>query len=106
MQEPLGEITNRSNSETGLFQITKYVEREVINQSNLHHPHIVGFREVFLTMDYLAIVLEYVPGGNVLQYILSRNGLIESEVIPDPQNLTHVTQIGRICPLKIPRLAL
>jgi serine/threonine protein kinase len=66
-----------------LSQITKYVEREVINQSNLSHPHVVGFREVFLTKNHLAIVLEYLPGGNVLEHILNKQGhLSEDEVTP------------------------
>jgi len=35
---------------------------------------------VFLTQDHLAIALEYVPGGNVLQYILKKGSLTENEV--------------------------
>lgn len=59
--------------------ITKYVEREVINQSNLSHPHVVGFREVFLTKNHLAIVLEYLPGGNVLEHILNKQGHLSED---------------------------
>ena len=35
----------------------KYVRREVINHSSLTHPHIVKFRECFLTDKYLAIAM-------------------------------------------------
>ena len=63
-----------------VLQITKYVEREVLNQASLFHPHVVGFKEVFLTPNHLAIVLEYVAGGNVLQYILRKGSLTENEV--------------------------
>ena len=29
----------------------------------LMHPHVVQFKEVFLTPKYLAIAMEFVPGG-------------------------------------------
>jgi serine/threonine-protein kinase SRK2 len=47
----------------------KYVEREIINHRLLAHPHIVGFKEVFVTHKHLAIVMEYVGGGNLQQYV-------------------------------------
>lgn len=46
------------------------VAREVMNQRLcLHHPHIIQFREVFLTADHLAIVSEYAAGGDLADYI-------------------------------------
>ena len=30
-------------------QVTKYVEREILNHRMLMHPHVVQFKEVFLT---------------------------------------------------------
>ncbi|KAK9828933.1 hypothetical protein WJX72_002887 [[Myrmecia] bisecta] len=60
-------------------KITKYVEREIINHSNLLHPHIVQFKEVFLTEQHLAIVMEYAPGGDMFQYVKSKRGLQEFE---------------------------
>ena len=44
-------------------QVTKYVEREILNHRMLMHPHVVQFKEVFLTPKYLAIAMEFVPGG-------------------------------------------
>lgn len=46
-------------------QVTKYVEREILNHRMLMHPHVVQFKEVFLTPKYLAIAMEFVPGGKV-----------------------------------------
>lgn len=60
--------------------VTKYVERELMNHSDLLHPHIVQFKEVFLTTDYLAIVMEYAAGGDMFQHVKSRRGLSEDEV--------------------------
>lgn len=47
----------------------KYVEREIRNHRQLVHPHIVAFKEVFVTPQYLAIVMEYVGGGNLQQWV-------------------------------------
>ena len=47
----------------------RYVEREIINHRRLAHPHIVALKEVFVTRQHLAIVMEYVGGGNLQQYV-------------------------------------
>ncbi|KXZ48147.1 hypothetical protein GPECTOR_30g243 [Gonium pectorale] len=60
-------------------KITKYVEREIINHRCLVHPHIVQFREVFLTPTHLCIVMEYAPGGDMFEYVVRKNGLREDE---------------------------
>mmetsp|Transcript_10857 Transcript_10857/g.32543 ORF Transcript_10857/g.32543 Transcript_10857/m.32543 type:complete len:344 (+) Transcript_10857:974-2005(+) len=46
-----------------------YVKREIVHQSSLRHPFIVGLREVFLTQEHLALVMDYAAGGNMFQYI-------------------------------------
>lgn len=56
------------------------MEREIINHSNLLHPHVIQFKEVFLTEDYLAIAMEYAAGGDMFQLVKQRRGLPESEV--------------------------
>lgn len=60
-------------------QITKYVERELLNHNRLLHPHIIQFKEVFLTNEYLGIAMEFAPGGDMFQYVKQRNGLQEYE---------------------------
>jgi hypothetical protein len=42
----------------------------------------VQFKEVFLTDDYLAIAMEYVPSGNLFQYVSDRNGLKVWSALP------------------------
>lgn len=37
------------------------------------------FREVFVTPDYLAIVMEYAAGGDMFQLVTSKRGLSENE---------------------------
>ena len=39
--------------------------REVMHHGGLKHPFIIDLKEVFLTPEYLAIVMEFAQGGNV-----------------------------------------
>lgn len=53
------------------------VEREILSHRSCSaHPHIVRFREVFLTPRYLAIAMEYAAGGDLFEYTLRHNGHI------------------------------
>ena len=58
------------------------MEREIINHSNLLHPHIIQFKEAFLTDAYLAIAMEYAAGGDMFQLVKQRRGLPENEASP------------------------
>lgn len=68
-----------NSSGDAAIQITKYVERELLNHNRLLHPHIIQFKEVFLTNEYLGIAMEFAPGGDMFQYVKQRNGLQEYE---------------------------
>ena len=59
----------------GRNKITKHVEREVICHSNFCHPHVIQFKEIFLTPNHLAIAMEYAPGGDMFQYVKRSSGL-------------------------------
>eukprot|EP00884_Botryococcus_braunii_P002408 jgi/Botrbrau1/12168/Bobra.0186s0076.1 len=61
----------------GQERITKNIEREILNHSSLVHPHVIRFREAFLTDDYLAIAMEYARGGDLYRYISHSQGLSE-----------------------------
>ena len=43
--------------------------REILAHSSFCHPHVVLFREVFLTQTHLGIALEYVSGGDLYAYV-------------------------------------
>lgn len=49
--------------------IRQYVIREILNHRSLRHPHVVQFYEVFLTNDYLAIVMEYADQGDLFAFV-------------------------------------
>eukprot|EP00198_Chlamydomonas_reinhardtii_P010066 XP_001699403.1 ser/thr kinase [Chlamydomonas reinhardtii] len=57
---------------------SKYVEAEIVNHSLLRHPHIVHFREVFLTDEHLCIVMEYANGGSLFSMVRQQRRLKES----------------------------
>ena len=52
------------------------VEREIINHSCLIHPHIVRFRECFLTPEYLGIAMEYAAGGDLYRFVAAKCALL------------------------------
>ncbi|XP_057456492.1 serine/threonine-protein kinase SRK2A-like [Lotus japonicus] len=60
-------------------KIDECVQREILNHRSLKHPHIIGFKEVFLTPTHLAIVLEYAAGGELFDRICTAGRLSEDE---------------------------
>lgn len=68
-----GENQNQ-NSRRCLF------EREISILENLDHPNICKLKEVFYEESGdINLVLELVEGGDLLDYILQRNGLVEED---------------------------
>eukprot|EP01025_Chloroclados_australasicus_P000696 TRINITY_DN10272_c0_g5_i2.p2 TRINITY_DN10272_c0_g5~~TRINITY_DN10272_c0_g5_i2.p2 ORF type:complete len:333 (-),score=38.54 TRINITY_DN10272_c0_g5_i2:321-1319(-) len=78
------------NKETQEFVIIKFIVRgratvteQLINAVLLHrtliHPNIIGFIEVFLLENYLAIVTEHAGGGEMVDYAVKKKGLKEDE---------------------------
>eukprot|EP01026_Neomeris_dumetosa_P045188 TRINITY_DN3826_c1_g1_i1.p1 TRINITY_DN3826_c1_g1~~TRINITY_DN3826_c1_g1_i1.p1 ORF type:complete len:373 (-),score=56.07 TRINITY_DN3826_c1_g1_i1:667-1695(-) len=63
----------------GAEHISKYVERELLNHRMLIHPHVIQFKEVFVTDEYLCIVMEYAAGGDLFDYVAKKGGLKEEE---------------------------
>ncbi|KAI0355786.1 Pkinase-domain-containing protein [Trametes cingulata] len=59
--------------------------REINILERLQHPNICQLKEVFFESYSINLVLEWVPGGDLLDYILKRNGLQE----PEAQHLTY-----------------
>ena len=56
------------------------IQREIYNTKQLHHPHIVKLYEVIETERSIMIVLEYVEGGELFDYIVS-NGRVGFSVV-------------------------
>jgi hypothetical protein len=60
-------------------EVNKYVEGEIMNHSLLRHPHVIQFKEVFLTRDHVCIVMEYATGGSLFHYV-QRHGRLKEPV--------------------------
>ncbi|KAI8477398.1 MAG: kinase-like domain-containing protein, partial [Monoraphidium minutum] len=78
LQSPTGEVCAIKLLPRGWDpRQSKYVERELLNHQELSasaHPHIVEFREVFLTPSHLCVVMEYVEGENLHQFLTNTGG--------------------------------
>jgi serine/threonine protein kinase len=54
------------------------VETEIVNHSLMRHPHIIQFRDVFVTSSFICIVLEYAGSGTLHSYVRRFGHLKES----------------------------
>jgi hypothetical protein len=43
-------------------RVNKYVEAEILNHRMLRHPHVIELKEVFLTPEFICIVMEFATG--------------------------------------------
>jgi len=60
-------------------QITRHVEREILNHRTLQHPNVVSFREVYVTKTDLCIVMEFAEGGELFKRVRSAKHLSEAD---------------------------
>lgn len=59
-----------------------YVIREIVHHGALRHPFIIELKEVFVTREHVAIVMDFAPGGNLHRFLRNRcekNRLGESQ---------------------------
>jgi hypothetical protein len=54
------------------------VEAEIVNHSLMRHPHVVQFREVFLTSKFICIAMEYAGAGSLHAYVKQQGHLKEA----------------------------
>ncbi|KAI0784623.1 kinase-like domain-containing protein [Abortiporus biennis] len=62
---------------SGVEQSKGGFAREISILEKLSHPNICQLKEVFFEVSTINLVLEWVPGGDLLDYILLHNGLDE-----------------------------
>ncbi len=58
--------------------VNKYVEGEIVNHSLMRHPHIIQFKEVLLTSQFICIVMEFATGGSLFHYVQRAGRLKEA----------------------------
>ncbi|CCH62775.1 hypothetical protein TBLA_0I01150 [Henningerozyma blattae CBS 6284] len=66
--------TNPSNNSYG-------IEREIVIMKLISHPNVMGLYEVWENKSELYLVLEYVDGGELFDYLVSRGKLPEREAV-------------------------
>lgn len=57
------------------------IEREVIIMKLIEHPNIMGLFDVWENKGELYLVLEYIEGGELFDYLISRGRLSEREAV-------------------------
>jgi serine/threonine protein kinase len=55
------------------------IQREIRLLKLLHHPNIVAIHDVIETADFIYIVMEYAPGGELFDYIVACKRVKEKE---------------------------
>ncbi len=55
------------------------IQREIRFLKLLHHPHIVKVLDVIETLDMIYIVMEFVDGGELFDYIVAHKRVKERE---------------------------
>jgi 5'-AMP-activated protein kinase catalytic alpha subunit len=55
------------------------VRREIANLKRFSHPHIIRLYEVIHTPSDIFVVMEYVSGGELFDYIVQKGRLTETE---------------------------
>lgn len=76
------DITTNSDHNTVNNSLNPYgIEREIVIMKLINHPNIMGLLEVWENKSELYLVLEYVDGGELFDYLVARGRLPESEAI-------------------------
>ncbi|KIZ02869.1 hypothetical protein MNEG_5087 [Monoraphidium neglectum] len=61
------------------IDVDKNLEHEILNHCRLRHPHVIQFKEVFLTPHHVCIAMEFASGGTLFSY-LQRAGRLHEPV--------------------------
>ena len=77
----------------------KHAHREIMNHQRLLHPHVVQLKEVFAVKPYLALVMEYVPNGDMFQVGVPPAGcrLLGAALVPVFVQQCHWKLVGCAC---------
>lgn len=70
-------ILNRQNLKS--MDVVGKLKREIQNLKLFRHPHIIKLYQVICTPTDIFMVMEYVPGGELFDYIVKHGKLQERE---------------------------
>lgn len=65
------------------------IEREIIIMKLISHPNIMGLYDVWENKNDLYLILEYIEGGELFDYLIKRGRLLELEAISYFKQIIH-----------------
>lgn len=65
------------------------IEREIIIMKLISHPNIMGLYDVWENKNDLYLILEYIEGGELFDYLIKRGKLLEVEAINYFKQIIH-----------------
>lgn len=65
------------------------IEREIIIMKLISHPNIMGLYDVWENKNDLYLILEYIEGGELFDYLIKRGRLLEVEAINYFRQIIH-----------------
>ncbi|KAI5451312.1 serine/threonine-protein kinase gin4 [Naganishia albida] len=90
---PKGLILNSrmSMSEAGARadKVLLGIEREIVIMKLIDHPNVLNLYDVWETSGELYLIMEYVPGGELFDYLVKRGRLPETEALHYFQQIIH-----------------
>ncbi|TYJ51443.1 hypothetical protein B9479_007986 [Cryptococcus floricola] len=90
---PKGLILNSrmSMSEAGAKadKVLLGIEREIVIMKLIDHPNVLNLYDVWETSSELYLIMEYVPGGELFDYLVKRGRLPVSEALHYFQQIIH-----------------
>lgn len=65
------------------------IEREIVIMKLIDHPNVLNLYDVWETSGELFLIMEYVPGGELFDYLVKRGRLPENEALRYFQQIIH-----------------
>ncbi|WVQ93812.1 hypothetical protein IAU59_000890 [Kwoniella sp. CBS 9459] len=65
------------------------IEREIVIMKLIDHPNVLNLYDVWETSSELYLIMEYVPGGELFDYLVKRGRLPMSEALHYFQQIIH-----------------
>ena len=71
-------VLNKNNMDSSDFELVR-TEIEILKICQ--HPYIIKLYDIFENIDYIYIIMEYCPGGDLFTYLQKRNFLLQEEKV-------------------------
>ncbi|WLF81147.1 Serine/threonine-protein kinase hsl1 [Lodderomyces elongisporus] len=76
-----GQVAGDNDNSEDLHRLPYGIEREIIIMKLISHPNIMGLYDVWENKNDLYLILEYIEGGELFDYLIKKGRLHESEAV-------------------------